>query len=1727
MTTKLTDRTKGSGSGPSELVNGRYRILDFLGEGAQGGVFKVADQFQAGRIKVLKALLPGADPKAVERLRWEFVRLARLDHPRLLRVFDLDVADGTEPLSEGQLFFTAEFSGGRNPAEIFAKLGKRRRVELLWRIATDVASALDHIHGKGLLHGDVKPENLLCTSHGDVKLIDLGLSTVAGNLGSDEIFGTLEHMAPELLAGVPDERADLYGLGSTLYFLAAGRLARGVSGERPVAATIQALLDQEPDPLHDLVGDLPQGLCSLVDSLVTRDPDDRPRAARVLLEQIARTRRTVSLALSDDDEGLPLLATGLVGRTRLVEDLRRVVGARLRSDAARSGTPAVVVLRGDEGAGRSATLAEVIRQLQLQVAGGDLISPRVTAGASLAQAVRPLLPQAPPSLVDDAALAELITLLEGEVAEQPMVVVVQDADSEAQVLRRLFLLLRRDPRILLGRLALVVRASEGLDLEAEGVALERTLPPLTTQEVQILVTRSLGATAPGPFVERLRSASGGLPGLLLELLRSAWAEVGDRRRVAEVNVDDLTGEGLTGVAAARLANLPDRERHLALGLAVAGEAIPLEWSARLSDLSPAEAWEALELLGHHGVVTVDQGQVRLAHPSYGEALATSPEEVSELHGRLARQYGEVAQTGDEAALTAQVTHLASAPPDPGLPDLAREAADRSGLRGQWAQAARLLAIARQTQSGAQWRATTVELALALVRSGAYDEGLAELDGLGSSSSAAQRLEEATVRGLALQRQGSLAEAREVLSVALAGRGSGQKKLPSSHLVKAQIVLGRVLLALGDVDAARALCPELHSAPDTADGLALLEIGGLARYYAGELEAAQSFFDRAAERAIAEDPPRLSRALGFAGMVHQTAGRLDRAERCYEEAGRLAAEQHDLHSEALYAGNLGGVLKEQGKLAEALEPSVAAVRRMIQLGRTVELPAYVFNLGNLLLALGDLDGAFRELTLMATEAERVGAPFMRGYMLLLGSDLLRRADSEGQRLPPDLPEDLAGRRPARLARGAAEVFGDIGASRDQAYACIAELECWAAEGRPERAGSALAQLDTLLTELDDPLVTHHASLARGRLGLAGAPGHQSDQALAAASKFFADGHSDLVWRVEVVRGGLALVRGDEAEARRFLTSASAREQVQRDRLPEAYRSLRDGDADLTLEAQLRRQLGGVGVVGQMGAGGSAGGSGPRGREPDAVQLRRLLSINQRINSERRLPILLELVLDAVLELTDAERGFILLLNEDDVLQVRIARNMAGDADGLNPAEGEFSLSQSIAEQAARQGEAVITVDAAMDERFSDAVSVHGLRIRSVMAVPLRVKGRVVGTVYMDNRLRRGAFSEGDLVLVRDFAQQAAIAIENARLHEELQARQEEIERLNVELASKVARQEAEIQDMRTELRQNQAALQVRYDYSNIVGSTPRMTELFHLLDRITDVELPVVIHGESGTGKELVARAIHVNGPRADHPFVSENCGAVPETLLESILFGHVKGAFTGAQRDKRGLFEVAHGGTLFLDEVGEMSPGMQTKLLRVLQNGELRRVGGDKVIWVDVRILAASNQNLTDLVESKQFRQDLFYRLNVLEVVLPPLRQRAADVPLLVEHFLSKHCPDRPRQVGRAAMDRLMAYGWPGNVRELENEIQRALALGGDRLGVEDLTANIRGDGQGQVMAIDPEDMDLRSHVEVLERELLQKALDRTGHNQTRAAALLGLSRFGLLKKLKRYGMVRSARKTG
>ncbi len=349
--------------------------------------------------------------------------------------------------------------------------------------------------------------------------------------------------------------------------------------------------------------------------------------------------------------------------------------------------------------------------------------------------------------------------------------------------------------------------------------------------------------------------------------------------------------------------------------------------------------------------------------------------------------------------------------------------------------------------------------------------------------------------------------------------------------------------------------------------------------------------------------------------------------------------------------------------------------------------------------------------------------------------------------------------------------------------------------------------------------------------------------------------------------------------------------------------------------------------------------------------------------------------------------------------------------------------------------------------------------------------------------------------------------------------------HLDVVRRLVEQAIELGRLKAENRLLHSQLRSRYRFENIVGSSPRLRQVLELVDKVADSESTVLITGESGTGKELIARAIHFNSRRADRMFVTVNCGAIPEELLESELFGHVRGAFTNAVSHRDGRFSIADNGTLFLDEIGDMSPSLQVKLLRVLQDRTFEPVGSSKPITVNVRVLAATNQNLEVAIRERRFREDLFYRLNVIPIQVPPLRERREDIALLVQHFLEATNQEKGRQVlgiSREALERLVAHDWPGNVRELENLVERLVILGGDgEIQVADLPAEYRG-GPAPPAAppeLTPAGVDFRLAVERFEEGLILRALEQSRGNRTRAAQLLGLNRTTLLEKLKKKGL--------
>jgi len=414
------------------------------------------------------------------------------------------------------------------------------------------------------------------------------------------------------------------------------------------------------------------------------------------------------------------------------------------------------------------------------------------------------------------------------------------------------------------------------------------------------------------------------------------------------------------------------------------------------------------------------------------------------------------------------------------------------------------------------------------------------------------------------------------------------------------------------------------------------------------------------------------------------------------------------------------------------------------------------------------------------------------------------------------------------------------------------------------------------------------------------------------------------------------------------------------------------------------------------------------------------------------------------------------------------------------------------------------------------------------IPLKAGERVAAVLYVERESREDELSDTQVELLEQAANLVSVLVgasESRRNEEALSHKIEnfesELEGVRRELEAKLDMQTAELTALRLEAEKREMP-SWQHDYSEIIGKSAGMQEVFRMLDKITDLPVPVLILGEPGTGKELIARALHFNSSRAKTGrFVAENCAALPDTLFESELFGYVKGAFTGADRDKQGLFGLANGGTIFLDEIGEISPAMQAKLLRVIEEGEIRPIGGKQTRKVDFRLVCATNKDLAEQVRKGLFRQDLYFRINVVTIKLPALRERKEDIAVLVDHFLKINAeqagyPDI--KMDRGVLRAMLNYNWPGNVRELENEVKKMVALSdGKKIDAALLSPQLRQMAEEETLS--ESGGSLKDVVEGIEKRKIVEAIERTKGNKSRAAELLGLSRLGLRKKMERYGL--------
>ncbi len=495
---------------------------------------------------------------------------------------------------------------------------------------------------------------------------------------------------------------------------------------------------------------------------------------------------------------------------------------------------------------------------------------------------------------------------------------------------------------------------------------------------------------------------------------------------------------------------------------------------------------------------------------------------------------------------------------------------------------------------------------------------------------------------------------------------------------------------------------------------------------------------------------------------------------------------------------------------------------------------------------------------------------------------------------------------------------------------------------------------------------------------------------------------------------------------------------------------------------------------------------------ANKYRTLHDVGKLVASEMETEALLRLAMDQVIEVTRAQRGFIALLDAGKKVTFKVARNLEkSDID-----KPQFQISRSIIQRVLESGESICLRDAMADAAFGGAESVMRLQLLSVLCAPIKIDGAIAGLIYVDNTNVKHLFDEtvGDLLAA--FAGQIAIALKNAHAFFDLKKSHQQLAR----------------------------ELRAKYQFDALIGSGPAMTKILQLVADVADTDTTVLIQGENGTGKELIARALHYNSSRRDRPFVAVNCGALPENLVESELFGHEKGAFTGAAQRKRGKFELAEGGTIFLDEIGEMTPALQVKLLRVLQDGSFTPVGGESELHAEARVLAATNRELRKMLAEGTFREDLYYRLNIISLTMPPLRARREDLPLLLQYFLKKYGKDgKLPKLSTAAERLLLDYDYPGNVRQLENIIQRAVILSkGESLETAHLPEELQPGALYQYEEKSgPATFQERKQraIERFERDELARILTLTGGKIRESARFSGMDPKNFSEKLKRHGI--------
>ena len=1033
------------------------------------------------------------------------------------------------------------------------------------------------------------------------------------------------------------------------------------------------------------------------------------------------------------------------------------------------------------------------------------------------------------------------------------------------------------------------------------------------------------------------------------------------------------------------------------------------------------------------------------------------------------------------------------------------------------------------------RAGTIASIEKLLDMGRVDEAAQKIDEMGEARDQGEAVRVAVWRSRVALGRGDATAAQALLAA------ERDAALAGPHKRAWQVASARACLRAADYDGAVELTAGVLAAGDD-DALAAdaYSVRGVARALTGDDALAQESLGRAlAVAKIIGDARTFAVALGSSAIAHQRAGRTREAGAAYEASLAAAEQAGDASTVAAMRLNLAVLARAEGDLARASLHLEAAVDLGRRAGGLLAVQQALLNLANLDLYLGRYARASASIESLAKQRERLSVA-MRAQLLGLEAELATRSG------------DVA--RAAALYEQTAIAWEAQGRSLDAAESRLEGLLEQSRE--PTADPQVLArELAAVKEKLGDSGFREHGALAMMvRASVARLAGDEEaalralDEALESARK---SGQRDWAWQTLDARARLAASQGSVALARRDTEAALAMLEETAAKLPRDLREVfwNDPRRSALRQAHTATLLHNAPQPARATKHTPTGTTSLFAIRPAEDRLARILEITRELASEHDIARLLTRVTDHAIALLGAERGFVVLTNDKGELEAHAARAASTRTGSAGSDEPHLLFSRSVAEKVVETGEPVMAQSARDDERLASALSVHQLMIQSIACVPIRGApplGRTIGALYVETRLRPGLRFNDEMPTLCAFADQAAIAIENARLLSENLARAEELAHANAELAVAHARV-SELLGKRTEqlavarrdLKQVRAELRSHFGYGGLVGTSTAMRKLYSIIERIKETDVPVLITGESGTGKEMVAKAVHASGPRARKPFLGVNCGAIPGNLLESELFGSVRGAFTGADRDRKGLFREAEGGTILLDEIGEMPHKMQAGLLRVLQEKCVRPLGSATEEPVDARVIAATNRDLESMVKEGTFREDLFYRLNVVKLHVPALRERIEDIPPLIDHFLTLFAARYRRErkaLARDALRRLSSFQWPGNVRQLEHVLLNAWLMSeADEIESDDLelptaatrsgpmaahSATASGSPSPRATSGAPARAASKEEYKATERDRILSALAACNWNRVQAAKMIGVPRRTFYRRLKEFGIV-------